>query len=235
MAVDALFFRSGKWFNQMKRLLIFTACLSAILLGASGTSFALNEREAQARVGVNIAIELDERVSLILDEEFRRGDDQSEYYLHSEIGVRYAVFDWFDLDVFYRFIGDRESGSWVLEFRPRADAIFKYFWKHFGISDRNRFDYRVRADYKSYGRYRNMLKLLFPFEARGYPFHPYVADEVFVDLNGGRFERNRVYGGLDFMFSKHVGMDVYYFWQYEKLYPGSQKTHVGGLKVKLKF
>lgn len=205
------------------------------MLAAARPSLALNDREAQARVGVDIAVALDERVSLILDEEFRRGDDQYEYYFHSEIGVRYAVSDWFDLDAFCRFIGDRESGSWALEFRPRTDAILKYFWKHFGISDRNRLEYRVRADYNSYGRYRNMLKFLFPFEAWGYPFHPYVADEISIDLNAGRFERNRVYGGLDFMFSKYVGLDVYYFWQYEKLYPGTQKTHVGGLKVKLKF
>jgi hypothetical protein len=219
----------------MKRFPILIFCAAVLLVGVARPSLALNDREAQGRFGVDIAMALDEKVTLILDEEFRRGDDQSEYYLHSEIGVKYAVLDWLDVDVFYRFIGDKEGGSWALEFRPRADAILEYFWKHFGISDRNRFEYRIRADYNSYGRYRNKLKFLFPFEAWGYPFHPYVADEIFVDLNGGRFERNRIYGGLDFMFSKHVGMDIYYFWQYEKLYPGTQKTHVGGLKVKLKF
>lgn len=209
--------------------------MAAILLGVARPSLALNDREAQGRVGVDIAIELDDRVSLILDDEFRLGDDQLKYYFHSEIGVRYAVFEWFDVDVFCRFIGDKGSGRWEFEYRPRTDATFEHFWKHFGISDRNRFEYRFRADDTSYGRYRNMLKFLFPFEAWGYPFNPYVAEEISIDLTEGRFERNRVYGGLDFMFSKYVGMDIYYFWQYEKLYPGTQKTHVGGLKVKLRF
>ena len=219
----------------MKRLLVFTACMAAILLVAARPSLALNDREAQGRVGVDIAIKLDEKVSVIFDEEFRRGDDQNEYYFHSEIGVRYEIFEWFDVDAFYRFIGDKGDGSWAFEFRPRTDATFKYFWKHFGISDRNRFEYRLFSDDTSYGRYRNMLKFLFPFKAWNYPFKPYVADEISIDLTEGRFERNRIYGGFDFMFSKYVGMDIYYFWQYEELYPGTQKTHVGGVKLKIKL
>ena len=88
---------------------------------------------------------------------------------------------------------------------------------------------------RNYGRYRNRTDFVFPFEAGGWKFNPYVADEISVDLNMGSFERNRVYLGLDFAFAKHLGMGVFYFWERVRNDPLKVNTSVIGAKLKLKY
>ena len=90
---------------------------------------------------------------------------------------------------------------------------------------------RQRNEY----RYRNMAKVGFPFNAVGWKWKPYVADEIFVDIDDKSFEQNRVYAGLEFWFAKHVGMDLYYFWQYYRPSATDKNKHIMGLKLKLKF
>lgn len=197
----------------------------------------------EGRLGANINIALDKRVSLIFDEEFRLGSEEdfssgnnnNNYYFHTEIGVSLEAAKWLDVAFLFREIFDHGSAGWENEFRPQFDATLKRSWKHFGIEDRNRFEYRIIENSRNIGYYRNRPKFRFPFIIKNCSVAPYIADEIFVDLGNGAFGINRLYGGIEISPSGSIGLDLYYFWEYDRNDDPHVFNNVVGLKLKLFF
>jgi len=84
-------------------------------------------------------------------------------------------------------------------------------------------------------RYRNKLTVLFPFKFTDLEVQPYIADEVFIDFHGAKFNRNRLYAGLKFKVIKNLKADVFYLWQTSKKKSKRIDYNVIGLKLKLVF
>lgn len=197
-------------------------------------AYCAAQQTAQVRAGVEIKVELEEKVSLYFDEEYRYGSDDETNYVHTEIGLSYAALDWLDAGFYLRNIFEEQDDDWQYELRPRVEATAHQTWGHFGISSRNRIEARIMSQGNAY-RYRNKAKFFFPFDVKSWNLSPYVADEIFVIINDGVFEQNRVYAGLDFKFARHAGMDIYYFWEYLRTVPNHRNKHVAGVKLKLSF
>ena len=57
------------------------------------------------------------------EEELRLGDSISElYYIHTDLGLEYKVFDWLSLSANYRLIHEKKEKSWILTSQPHING-----------------------------------------------------------------------------------------------------------------
>ncbi len=220
---------------QMKKASLLSACAAIAIVFSAARVQAVSTRTLQGRLGLDAAVHADDRAALTLAAEYRLGNDDQRRYMHFEAGSLYHVARWFDAAVAFRVSRDEGDDDREYELRSRLQGTFKKFWKHIGIKNRNRFEHRLFTEEPNYWRYRNRTDIVVPFEAGTWVFKPYVADELFVNLTDGYLARNRLFAGLDFMFAKHIGMDVYYFWERVCNDPDRVNTSVIGAKLKFRY
>jgi len=101
------------------------------------------------------------------------------------------------------------------------------------VSDRSRFEYRARETSKDIWRYRNKLSIKLPFELAGLKLQPYLADEVFFDMNDKGYNKNRLYSGVSFKLCKNTTGDIYHVWQTKR--SGGEWRDISALGTKLVF
>ena len=87
-------------------------------------------------------------VPLVLEEEFRFGDDGGNfYYQHSDLGLIYSgISDWVDVGINYRHVFLEKDSDWKQENRPHLNATVKCKLLDFSLSNRGRLEYRNRED-----------------------------------------------------------------------------------------
>jgi len=68
-----------------------------------------------------------------------------------------------------------------------------------------------------------------------FEIQPYVADEVFIDLDGDDFNRNRAYAGFSLKIFKNLKGEIFYLWQNSKKSGNWNDINVLGTKIKLSF
>lgn len=156
--------------------------------------------------------------ALRLDEEGRE-----LYYKHTDVGVTYrGLSNWLDVGLRYRGVfGAARDNEGHIENRPYLQVDIKGDVLGFHVSNRNRFEYRDRKHNDDIWRYRVMFTLNEPFE-RMRPrqrrrfkdkLRPYVADELFFDLDGGGYNKNWLYAGVSCLLHEHVVLNIYFLWQ----------------------
>jgi len=171
-----------------------------------------------------------------LEEEFRIGDNMEElYYHHTDGGITYKLNDLVSLGLNYRQIFEKTKEEWKEENRPLINGTINGKWRDFVFSDRNRFEYRIRAGKQNVWRYRNKLAMTFPARWAKFDIKPYLADEVFADLDKGEFSRNRLYAGFEAKLMKHLGADIFYLWQTSKKDKSWIDFNILGFKLKVKL
>jgi len=156
---------------------------------------------------------------IALEEEFRFADDASEfYYYHFDAGYAYDVNKHLALGMNYRQVFDKKQahGKFKQEERPHINAIIKYELFGFSLDDRNRLEYRHFNYQTDSFRYRNKFTVKLPWKFTKLEIQPYFADEVFINLNGIDFNRNRFYSGLGFAIIKRLKGEIYYMLQRSK-------------------
>ena len=99
--------------------------------------------------------------------------------------------------------------------RPHFNIKFKTKFAGLDLSDNSRFEYRVGKHKEDVWRYRNKFMIKFP-AFKELPLQLYLADEVFIDMNQGNFETNRLYAGVYYKVAKSIKADIFYLWQSKK-------------------
>jgi hypothetical protein len=101
------------------------------------------------------------------------------------------------------------------------------FWQQLTMNqflDRIKFEHRYRAEQRwfSNGAYRNRfryrLNTVVPLNSRKMgpkTFYFTAFDEIFLTNTAPHFERNRVFGGVGYQFSKHFTLQPGYIYQYD--------------------
>ena len=146
------------------------------------------------------------------------------YAGRSDIGVIYKpLADWLDIGFNYGIIyGVNKRARSANEDRISLSAIIRGKILNREFSDRLRIEYRDRDEKSDIWRFRNKVTLNRNFEAadsRGLrllktgKINPYVADEIFVNLDGTGFSQNMVYLGFVMRLTEHTKTDVYYGFQ----------------------
>lgn len=183
-----------------------------------------------------MSVKLDKNWKIELGEEFRFGDDAEDfYYQHSELGLIYSdLFKWLDAGVNYQLVYEEKDDDWQYENRPHLNAILKYDVRGLKLTDRNRLEYRDKEGGHDDGwRYRNKVTVKLPLQLTRFKIQPYAADEVFIDFNEEKFNRNRLYCGADFKIFKNLKGELYYLLQVSE--KNNKWTDINALGTKLKF
>jgi len=159
------------------------------------------------------------------------------YYQHTDVGFVYkGLTDRIDLGFNYRQIFEDDSkGEQRREDRPHLNFTLKGKLSGISISDRSRFEFRCREKKEDVWRYRNKITFKLPFELTALKLKPYLADELFFDLDKKGYNRNRLYGGVSFGFTKSIKGEVYYLWQSSRSGSGRENINVIGTKLKFYF
>lgn len=222
----------------MKTNDIKTICVAlAGLLIPFAACFAFDGGDFQYWNTENVSFKLKDDWKVKVEEEFRFGDGAGDfYYQHSDVGVTYSgIAEWLQAGISYRLVFEENDGEWEYENRPHFNATLKHKAEGFTFSDRSRLEWRMPENSYTKWRYRNKLTLGHPLEFNEFKFTPYISDEIFVDFDKGKLDRNRLYSGIDFKITKYLKLDVFYLWQFSKKSHHWESYNVLGTKLKAAF
>jgi len=221
----------------MKRT-VWSFFVSGLLLAfMAGSCFGFDDEGFQIWSSASGAFKINKDWKVKVQEEIKLGNDGGNlYYHHTDIGFIYSGFaDWLDLGVNYRHIHEKDSNDrWREERRPHFNIKFKTKFMGLDLSDNSIFEYRSRKHKEDVWRYRNEFMIKFP-EFKDLPLQPYVADEVFVDLNRGDFLKNRIYAGVYYKLAKNIKAEVYYMRQETRSSSGWKSLGVLGTTLNISF
>jgi hypothetical protein len=215
---------------------LFFVILAMVILLVGRTCFASDDGDFQFWSKARVYFDIDKDWGFSFEEEFKFGENAGNLYSHhSDFGFEYKSFaDWVDFGFYYRQAYEKDSeDKWREEHRPHLDVTLKGKLFDLGLSDRSRLEYRDREKAKDVWRYRNKVKATLPVELTRFKLKPYVADEVFFNVDAKGYYRNRLYGGVTFGLSKDVKGDVYYLWQSSR--SGGDWEEINALGATLKF
>ncbi|MBL7156972.1 MAG: DUF2490 domain-containing protein [Candidatus Omnitrophica bacterium] len=206
------------------------------ILFFSNYSFAFDDGDFQYWNAETIAWKASEDWKVSLDEIFRFGDNAGTlYYEHSEIGTTYSgLSSWLDIKMGYRQAFSIKKDRWKYENMPNASVTIKLDMLNLNFTDRNKIEYRNIQDKDDNWRYRNKFTVTLP-KLTSFEIQPYVADEIFVDLSEGEFNRNRLYAGASLKLIKNLKFDLYYLLQTSKSKKDWINYNIIGTKLKISF
>jgi hypothetical protein len=172
-----------------------------------------------------------------VEEEFKVGDNAEKlYYQHTDFGLVTHLAEWIDLGFNFRQASEKNGDDdWIWENRPHANLTFKWTLADLGVSDRSRLEFRDKYNAEDIWRYRNKLTVKFPWELTSLKLKPYVAEEIYINLNQSGINKNRLYSGFSVNPAKNLSANVYYLWEASKSDPGWNDIHVLGTQLQLKF
>jgi len=204
----------------------------------SGSCFASTDGDFQFWNTVGISFNVNKDFSGAVEEQFKLGDDAGHlYYHHTDLGFTYkSLADWIDIGFNYKqaFV-EQSDGNWSRENRPHFNITFKGRLGSLAFSDRSRFEYRDLQYSDDLWRYVHKLEVDPPFEFTQYKFRPYIADQVYINMDGSGFEKNRIYVGVNFELSEDFESELYYVWQWRELNGRWQEMNALGLQLQFRF
>lgn len=103
-----------------------------------------------------------------------------------------------------------KGDSWISEITPQFYAEYTAKLKNIEIKFSNRFDYRNFDDGSKQTRYRNKLTFVSPVSLMKFGLRPYIAEEMFVKLNGGGFYNYRFFGGIYLFDIRFLEINLFY-------------------------
>ena len=224
---------------MIKIKLSFFICIS-LFLGLISNVFAYNDGDFQIWNTDVEEFQLNKKLKLLFEEEFRWGNDASEFfYQHYDAGLAYAINKTWTVGGGYRQIYQRSSANspWQAESDPYL--FFAYYGDiaGFKFDDRNRFEYQYYSYQADTGRYRNKLTVKAPWKFTKLEIQPFVSDEFFVMIGGDQgFNQNRLSAGFVFNLTKNLKAELYYMLLSSKSSTSVWKYYnVLGTKVKVAF
>lgn len=192
--------------------------LTAVVLVLISTNacFGFDDKGFQYWAVTKASLDINKEWKAVFEEEFKLGDDGGNlYYRHSDIGFVYkGLADWVDLGLNFRHAYEKDSKDrWKQENRPHFNITFKGKMFGLNVTDRSRLEYRDRENRDDMWRYRNKFTIKFPTELTKLKLRPYIADEIFINLDHEDLNRNRLYAGVSFDLSEDMTAGLYYMWQ----------------------
>ncbi len=216
------------------RVYLVTAVLAVLLISKSSAA----DGDFQLWNTATASLDLNKDWTATVEEQVKFGNGAGHfYYHHTDLGFVYGgLADWIDLGFNFKEVFlEEDDGHWSRENRPHVNITVKGPVGAFDVSDKSRFEYRDRENEEDLWRYVNRLKVKLPFELTKFKIRPYVADQIFLNMEGRAFEKNRVYAGASFKLSKELESEIYYFWQLGRFDGRWEDTNVLGLQLNIAF
>ena len=224
--------------DKKRRMFIASFKLSVLgmlFFALSLKAYAYDDGDFQVWHTENQEMKINKESKLTLEEEFRFGDNANDfYYHHYDIGFVRDLSKYLNLGIGYRHIYEKKSGKFKEEMEPYGMATL--FWELVGF----KFDSRSRLEYRHFDyqldawRYRNKFNMKFPWKFTKMQIQPFLADEIFLNLNGIDLNQNRFYSGLGFNLTKNIKGEIYYLLQSTKSSGTCVWTDINVLGTKFK-
>lgn len=102
-----------------------------------------------------------------------------------------------------------------IEHRPRIELTAEKKWSKFSLSNRNRFEFRIRHNRGDSIRYRNKTTLKIPIKnSDGKEIvTPFISEEPFYDFQKKEWSRNEFSAGIGKKFTDKFSADFFYLLQ----------------------
>jgi hypothetical protein len=200
--------------------------------------FASTDEDFQFWSTVGVSFDVNKDWSAAVEEQLKFDNDAGHLYQHqTDLGFTYKSFaDWIDIGLNYKQVFKEQSDDhWSRENRPHLNITFKGRLGTLDFSDRSRFEYRDKEIGDDLWRYVNKFEVNLPFELTQFKFRPYIADQVYINMDGSGFEKNRVYAGINFELKEDIESELYYVRQWSELLGRWQELSALGLQFKFRF
>ncbi|MCX5706486.1 MAG: DUF2490 domain-containing protein [Candidatus Omnitrophica bacterium] len=218
----------------MRKNILILGLVFFLTVGA----YAYDDGDFQVWNIENQEFNLTKKSKLALEEEFRWGDNAHDfYYHHYDIGFIYDLNKYLNIGAGYRQVYEKKSGKFKEENEPYIMATLFAELAGWKFDSRNRLEYR-HFDYQGdLWRYRNKLAARFPWKFTKLEIQPFLADEIFFNLNGLDLNQNRFFSGLGFSLFKNIKGEIYYMLQSIKSSGACiwSDANVLGTKLKVSF
>ena len=155
--------------------------------------------------------------------------EQLKYY-HGDIGISFPLVANFKLSVNFREVFEWKGDAWKQEHRPHGTLSTKMKFGSLGVSARSRFEYRMKQDKDPVIRNRDMVAIKIGKGFTPLKLVPYVADEIFYDMEASELNRNRLYLGVEIKRIQFVKTAVYFLQQNDLNDEQWEPTNVVGMK-----
>ena len=158
---------------------------------------------------------------------------RDRYYFHGDFGFTRSLNDSLSAGFAFRFVSEMRGGELELEQRPHGHLTYTTHFGSWTLEERNRVELRTFERSDTYIRYRNRVTLVTPWKLTRLGLQPFVADELFVNVNDGELNRNRIYAGVKVKPAPRLNLDVYYLWQSSLKSDYWKDYHAFGIKAKV--
>lgn len=217
-----------------------TVRLFFLLIMLSGFLFCIpakgQNKDAGLWTSLSFEAKLVKKLSFNLSQELRFNENITELgTVFTDVGLEYKLNKHFRIAADYRYNKKRSADNFYTT-RHRLYADFKYELKikPFQIQVRTRFSNSTELNHQAEGSdieyyLRNKLSLKWDLEKQ---FTPYISVELFSPLNYPRysaFDNIRSTAGIEYNFSKHHKIDVFYMIQKEMNVSDPETDFVVGL------
>ncbi len=184
---------------------------------------------------IGITKTLSPKYKLDFSEEIKWGNDYSEMYLHRtdlNLGINISrkllvAFAIKQINI--------KSQVWNQITSSYIDVQFTLGNKKLQFKDRNRFEYQMRKGGRNIYRYRNKGTISTNIALFNKNWTPYIADEIFYDINIDILKFNRFYTGVQFMLSKRIKTDLFYLLEHKKNWSSYMTHHILGTTLRFQF
>ncbi|MHC4204526.1 MAG: DUF2490 domain-containing protein [Planctomycetota bacterium] len=227
--------------TQIRKKNRATACLFVVLAFVAYNSrscFASIDGDFQFWSTAGVSFDINKDWKVAVEEKLKFVHDAGHLrYHHTDLGFTYkGLADWIDLGFnFKQVFVELPDDDWSRENRPHLNITFKGRWAGLDFSDKSKFAFRDIEYGDDYWRYSNKLKVNLPYELTRFKFRPYVADQVYINMDRSNFEKNRLYAGVSFELSKNIESELYYVYQWGKFLDYWFELSALGLQLKLSF
>lgn len=139
-------------------------------------------------------------LQLSFENQSRIGNNSTNfYYNHIELGLFGKLSDYLKLGGGFRYTYKKQqlnNAAWKSNYRAIMTALLEFGADKFKFSTRNRFEYRMPDGAPNRWWYRNLFELALPLIVAKPKVRPFIADEIFINLNLKDFSENRAFVGL---------------------------------------
>jgi len=247
----------------MKRIL--GVLLVTGMLAAPTVSWGYDDGDSQIWLKGGVSGKLGNGLKLKFEQEMKYGDDCSEFFdEETAFAAEYKCTDWLKIALGYKVVQERKNKKvvtpktaddgtvsysdigdgdhyWQNEERPFGDLVFFTKVAGWKLEDRTRFEWRMKDDGKDdYLRFRNRLKVKFPWKMTALAVNPYVAWEAFYEdkdslSSSDKWDRHRYYVGVSAKLSDHFKGGLYYLLQTDRSGDDWKDTNVVGFEISAIF
>jgi len=209
--------------NKIKQAVVFVGILTTINAQGFDDNQFWHAEKFQKKIN--------EKTSLSLEQDFRSFNmgEQLKYY-HGDIGISFPLIANFKLSVNFREVFEWKGDTWKQEHRPHGTVSTKMKFGPLGVSARSRFEYRMKQDKDPVIRNRDLVSIKFGKGFTPLKLVPYIADEIFYDLEESELNRNRFYVGCEIKSISFMKTAIYFLQQNDLKNEAWEVTNVVGMK-----